>query len=161
MAQFTGSARRDAAGDASQLLSRIGYVVLALAAPSGVALSSRAIFVLFPIGVALLVVATALDPVAGFAERVRGVVRSPATWAALALFAWATLSMLWSPFPASGVQHLLKLAATALATLVVMASAREHLRAADLYLFPIGVVLTMATILVVWFAAQQGFETGG
>ncbi len=156
MAQFSSSARQDAAGDASQLLSRVGYVVLALAAPSGVALSSRAIFVLFPIGVALLVVAAALDPVAGFVERVRGVVMSPVTWAAAALFAWATLSILWSPFPSSGAQHQLKLAATALATLLVMACGREHMRATDLYLFPIGVVLTMATILVLWFAEQQG-----
>ena len=161
MAQFSSSSRRDAAGDASQLLSRVGYVVLALAAPSAVALSSRAIFVLFPIGVALLIVAAALDPVAGFAERVRAVGRSPVAWATAALFAWAGLSLLWSPFPSSGAQHLLKLAATAAATLLVMASAREHMRATDLYLFPIGVLLTMATILVLWFAAQQGFEPDG
>jgi hypothetical protein len=42
-----------------------------------------------------------------------------------------------------------------------MACGREHMRATDLYLFPIGVVLTMATILVLWFAAQQGFEPDG
>jgi len=161
MAQFSGPARQDAAGDAAQLLSRIGHVVLALAAPSAVALSSRAIFVLFPIGVALLVVAAALDPVAGFVERLGGVAKSPTAWAALALFGWAALSLLWTPFPASGVQHLLKLAATALATLVVMASEREHMRATDLYLYPIGVLLTMATILALWFAAQQGFEPEG
>jgi len=161
MPQFSDSSRHDAAADASQLLSRVGYVVLALAAPSAVALSSRAIFILFPIGVALLVVATALDPVTGFAERVRGVAMSPVTWAVAALFAWAALSILWSPFPSSGAQHLLKLAATALATLVVIASGREHMRATDLYLFPIGVLLTMATILVLWVAAQQGFEPDG
>ena len=161
MTQFSGSARNDAAGDAAQLLSRVGYVVLALAAPSAVALSSRAIFVLFPIGVALLIVAAALDPVAGFVERIGGVAKSPAAWAALALFAWAALSLLWSPFPASGAQLLLKLAATALATLVVMASEREHMRATDLYFYPIGVLLTMATILLLWFAAQQGFEPEG
>ncbi len=158
MTQFSDPARQDAAGDAAQLLSRVGYVVLALAAPSALALSSRAIFVLFPIGVALLIVAAALDPVVGFVGRIGDVVKSPVSWAALALFAWAALSLLWSPFPASGMQHLLKLAATALATLVVMASAREHMRATDLYLFPIGVLLTMATILVLWFVAQQGAE---
>ena len=161
MAQFSGSARHDAAGDASQLLSRVGYAVLALAAPSALTLSSRAIFVLFPIGVALLLVAAALDPVTGFAARVGAVVASPLTWAAVGLLGWAALSLLWSPFPSSGVQHLLKLAATALATLLVMATGREHLRATDLYLFPIGVLLTMATILVLWVAAQQGLEPDG
>jgi hypothetical protein len=159
MAQLSDSTQHDAAGDASQLLSRVGYVVLALAAPSAVTLSSRALFVLFPIGVALLLVAAALDPAAGFAERLRGLGRSPVAWAAVALFGWATLSLLWSPFPTSGVQHLLKLGATALATVLVIASGREHMRATDLYLFPIGVLLTMGTILVLWFAAQQGLES--
>ncbi len=161
MTQFSGSGRQDAAGDAAQLLSRVGYVVLALAAPSALALSSRALFVLFPIGVALHIVAAALDPAPGFVGRVGGVGKSPVTWAALALFAWAALSLLWTPFPASGAQHLFKLAATALMTLAVMASAREHIRATDLYLFPIGVVLTMATILALWFAAQQGLDPDG
>jgi hypothetical protein len=158
MAQFSGSARPDAAGDAAQLLSRIGYAVLALAAPSAVILSSRAIFVLFPIGVALLLVAAALDPVAGLPDRFRAVRDSPAAWAAVALFGWAALSVLWSPFPSSGGQMLLKIATTAIAAMFVMATAREHLRATDLYLFPIGVLLAMATILVLWFALQQGAE---
>jgi len=158
MAQFSGSAHPDAAGDAAQLLSRIGYAVLALAAPSAVILSSRAIFVLFPIGVALLLVAAALDPVPGLPERFKMVRDSPAAWAAIALFAWAALSVLWSPFPSSGGQMLLKIATTAIAAMFVMATGREHLRATDLYLFPIGILLAMATILVLWFAMEQSVE---
>jgi hypothetical protein len=158
MTQLSGSTRPDAAGDAAQLLSRIGYAVLALAAPSAVILSSRAIFVLFPIGVALLLVAAALDPTPGLPERFRALRNSPAAWAACALFAWAALSVLWSPFPSSGGQLLLKLATTAIAAMFVMATAREHLRATDLYLFPIGVLLAMATIAVLWFFVQRGLE---
>ncbi|HEY1942117.1 MAG TPA: hypothetical protein VGH40_08350 [Roseiarcus sp.] len=158
MAQFSGSARPDAAGDAAQLLSRIGYAVLALAAPSAVILSTRSIFVLFPIGVALLLVAAALDPTPGVPERVRMVRDSPVAWVTVGLFAWAALSVLWSPFPSSGAQLLLKIATTAIAALFVMATSREHLRATDLYLFPIGVLLAMATILGLWFAVQQGIE---
>lgn len=158
MTQFSGSTRPDAAGDAAQLLSRIGYAVLALAAPSAVILSTRAIFVLFPIGVALLLVAAALDPVPGLPERFHTLRASPAAWAAVGLFAWAALSVLWSPFPSSGGQMLLKIATTAIAALFVMATAREHLRATDLYLFPIGVLLAMATIIVLWFFVQQGLE---
>ena len=158
MAQFSGSAGPDAAGDAAQLLSRIGYAVLALAAPTAVILSSRAIFVLFPIGVALLLVAAALDPVPGLPERFRALRDSQAAWATAALFAWAALSVLWSPFPSSGGQMLLKIATTAIAAMFVMATAREHLRATDLYLFPIGVLLAMTTIVILWFSVQQGFE---
>jgi hypothetical protein len=161
MAQYLGSTRHDAAGDAAQLLTRVGYAVLALAAPSAVILSSRAIFVLFPIGVVLLLVAAILDPAAGVSERFRALRESPVTWAALGLFAWAALSVVWSPFPTSGGQLLLKLAGTAIATVLVMATGREHLRATDLYLFPIGVLLAMATILLLWFAQQQGLDGDG
>jgi len=156
MAQFSDSANRDAAADASQLLARIGYVALALATPSALALSSRAIFLLFPIGVALLLVAAALDPAAGLFARLRWVFAAPAGLAPLALVAWAALSLLWSPFPSSGAQLLLKLVGTTLATTLVVASAREHIRATDLYLFPIGVALTMATIFCVWLAGRHG-----
>ncbi|MBV8474184.1 MAG: hypothetical protein JO234_12270, partial [Hyphomicrobiales bacterium] len=158
MTQFSGSARPDAAGDAAQLLSRIGYAVLALAAPSAVILSTRSIFVLYPIGVALLLVAAALDPTPGVPERFRAVRNAPVTWVTVGLLAWAALSVLWSPFPASGAQLLLKIVTTAIAALFVIATAREHLRATDLYLFPIGVLLAMVTILGLWFAVLQGIE---
>ena len=47
---------RDEATDASQFLCRLGYAVLGLAGPAGVVLHPVAIFVIFPIGVALLFV---------------------------------------------------------------------------------------------------------
>jgi len=156
MAQFWRSTEQDAAADAARLLSRVGYAVLAVAAPSALVLSTRATFILFPIGFALLLAAAALDPAAGFVERLRSIVASRVAWATLALFAWATLSLLWTPFPIAGAQLLLKLGAIALATALVIASAPERMRATDLYLFPIGVALVMATIFCVWFAAQQG-----
>ncbi len=158
MAQFSDASRGDAAADAAQLLSRIGYAALAVATPSAATLSSRAMFVLFPVGVALLLVAATLDPVAGVGPRLRALVASPITWAALALFAWACLSLLWTPFPIPGAQRLLKIAMTTLAAAAVTVTARAHLRATDLYLFPIGVLILMATIFALWFAEQQTLE---
>ena len=55
-------------------------------------------------------------------------------------------------------QDLFKTAMTALAAMAVIVTARDHLRATDLYLFPIGVLTLMATIFVLWFAEQQGWE---
>jgi hypothetical protein len=161
MAQFSDAPQSDAAADAAQLLSRIGFAALALATPSAATLSSRAMFVLFPVGVALLLVAASLDPVAGVGERVRALIASPATWAAVALFAWAALSLLWTPFPIPGAQRLLKIAMTALAATAVVLTARDHLRATDLYLFPIGVLLLMVTIFALWLAEQQTTGTDG
>jgi hypothetical protein len=158
MAQLTDASRGDAAADAAQLLSRIGYAALAVATPSAATLSSRALFVLFPVGVALLLVAASLDPVAGVGARLRALAASPAAWAAVALFTWAGLSLLWTPFPIPGAQRLLKIAMTALAATAVIVTARDHLRATDLYLFPIGVLMLMVTIFALWFAEQQTLE---
>ena len=55
MTWISKSAPNDEAADASQFLSRLGYVVLALGVPAGVVLHPLAIFVLFPVGVALIV----------------------------------------------------------------------------------------------------------
>jgi hypothetical protein len=161
MAQFSDAPHGDAATDAAQLLSRIGYAALALAAPSAATLSSRAMFLLYPVAIALLLVAASLDPVAGIAPRLRALVASPAAWAATALFAWAVLSLLWSPFPVPGAQRLLKIAMTSLAAAAVVVTAREHLRATDLYLFPIGVLLLMVTIFALWVGEQQGWTVDG
>ena len=77
MASFSVPASGDAAEDAARLLQRLGYVVLALGAPCAEALSSRAIFLFFPIGMALLLVAAMLNPVKGVGGRLYQALWSP------------------------------------------------------------------------------------
>ena len=160
MANISNPAFNDPAIDASRLLARLGYVVLAVGAPCSEALSSRAIFLFFPIGVVLLLTASLLDPAPGFAARVKWAVLSPLAWTALGLLGWAAVSLAWTPFPTEGVQHWLKLAGTILAAFMVIASAREHMRAADLYMIPIGVLIAMIAILLLAIArrAQLGLD---
>src|SRR5208337_4660845 len=67
----------------------------------------------------------------------------PTFLALIAGLCWATLSVLWTPYPVSALQHALKLTLLILATLLAVAAPRENARATDLYLFPIGVVLGM------------------
>jgi hypothetical protein len=134
----------------------MGYVLLALAAPAGVVLHPIAIFVVFPIGVALLCFGALLDPPADLGQRVFAALTSPIVWLGIAALAWAALSMLWTPFPVAAGQHLLKLGGWGLAVLLALCAPREHARATDLYLFPIGLVLLMATMLAVWLASRQG-----
>ncbi len=156
MADFSIPASRDAAEDAARLLQRLGFVVLALGAPCAEALSSRAIFLFFPIGVALLLVAAMLNPAKGMAAQLRGALSSPVAWVALALAAWATLSLTWTPFPVEASWHLLKLAATALVVIVAFAVSPPRVRATDVYLFPIGVALAMLAIIGLALAQLQG-----
>lgn len=152
MASFSIPASSDAAEDAARLLQRLGYVVLALGAPCAEALSSRAIFLFFPIGMALLLVAAMLNPAKGVGRRLYQALRSPLTMVSLALIAWAALSLAWTPFPVEAVEHLFKLIGTALVVIVALACSRDHMRAADLYLFPVGVVLAMLAILALALA---------
>jgi len=148
----------DAGADAARLLQRLGFAVLAIGAPCAEALSTRAIFVFFPIGVALLLVAVMLDPVRGVFDRVREALLSPILWCGLALCAWILLSVAWTPFPAAAVQHLGKLVGTAGLAFLAIVVMREHVRAGDLYLFPIGVALAMLAVLFVALAAHAGAD---
>jgi hypothetical protein len=159
MANFSIPASSDGAEDAARLLQRLGFVVLALGSPCAEALSPRAIFLFFPIGVALLLVAAMLNPAKGVAALLRGALWSPLGRVSLALVAWAALSLAWTPFPIEASGHLLKLAATALVVVVALACSPVRVRATDLYLFPIGVALTMLAILALAFAQLQGVDS--
>ncbi len=137
---------RDDAADASRFFSRMAYAILALGAPVGVVIHPLALFVVFPIGVALILMAATLEAKPGFVDRVLLALRIPAFLALIAGLGWAMLSVMWTPYPVSALQHALKLGLLICATLLALAAPRENARATDLYLFPIGVVCGMATM---------------
>ena len=140
------TADRDDAADASRFFSRIGYLALAVGAPVGVVLHPLALYVMFAIGVGLILVAAALDAEAGFIDRVLRPFRIPAFLALIAGLAWAMLSILWTPYPVAAAQLSLKLSVLLAATLLAVGAPRENAPATDLYLFPIGIVAGMATM---------------
>ena len=140
-------ADRDDAADASRFFSRIGYLVLAVGAPVGVVLHPLGLYVMFSIGVGLILIAAALDAEPGFLNRFMRPFYVPAFLALLAGLVWAAVSILWTPYPVAAAQHLLKLSVLLVATLLAVAAPRENASATDLYLFPIGVVAGMATMI--------------
>ena len=68
---------RDDAIDASRFFSRIGYVVLAVGAPVGVVLHPLGLYVMFSIGVGLILIAAALEAGPGFSDVSCGLFSSP------------------------------------------------------------------------------------
>jgi hypothetical protein len=124
----------------------MGYATLALGVPVGVVLHPLALYVVFPIGVALLLMSAALEGRPGLIDRALLAFRFPAFLALIAGLVWALLSVLWTPYPVSALQHSLKLGVLFAATLLAIAAPRGNARATDLYLFPIGVVLGMVTM---------------
>ena len=140
-------ADRDDAADASRFFSRIGYLVLGVGAPVGVVLHPLGLYVMFAIGVGLILIAAALDAEPRFLERFLRPFFVPAFLALLAGLAWAALSILWSPYPVPAGQRLIKLGVLLVATMAAVAAPRENASATDLYLFPIGVLAGMAAIV--------------
>ncbi len=156
MTESTGFGPRDEAADAAQFLSRMGYALLALAAPAGVVLHQLAIFVVFPIGVALIAFAAVLDPPGHVRERLATAFSEPPVYLGLAWLGWAALSLLWTPFPAAGAGRLAELVGFAFATAIALSFTRANARATDLYVFPIGLAMTIAVILAAAVASRQG-----
>jgi hypothetical protein len=114
------------------------------------------LYVMFSIGVGLLLIAAALDAEPGFLERLRRPFYVPAFLALLAGLAWAALSILWTPYPVAAAQHLLKLSVLIVATLLAVAAPRENAAATDLYLFPIGVLVGIGAIVARALAETVG-----
>ena len=119
-------ADRDDAADASRFFSRIGYLVLAVGAPVGVVLHPLGLYVMFSIGVGLILIAAALDAEPGFFRRFMRPFFIPAFLALLAGLAWAALSVLWTPYPVAAGQLLLKLIVLLVATMLAVAAPREN-----------------------------------
>jgi hypothetical protein len=160
-------AGRDDAADASRFFSRIGYLVLAVGAPVGVVLHPLGLYVMFSIGVGLILIAAALDAEPRFIRRFTRPFYVPAFLALLAGLVWAALSILWTPYPIAAGQHLLKLGVLLVATMLAVAAPRENAAATDLYLFPIGVMAGVGTLVVralvetVTWTADDGQLTTG
>jgi hypothetical protein len=139
------STTADPVAEAAGLLRRVAFATLILVVPAAGLVTRRGVVVLIPIGISLLVIASALDgrqrPLGRTARRL---VASPAAVAgAIALF-WCALSLVWTPFPAEASERLLSIAATIAMAALGYLALPDRMRSADLYLIPVGVGLAAA-----------------
>ena len=86
------------AEEASRLLLRIGVFLLFVISLIAPILARQTVYVLLPIGAALLLAAATLTPEEGSGRSMRSILLSPPFLAALLLAAWTALSLLWTPF---------------------------------------------------------------
>jgi hypothetical protein len=156
MSWVSNQARNDEAADAAQFLSRLGYVLIALGAPAGAVLHELGVFVLYPVAIAAFVLSALVDPPGNLVERMRRAIAQPVAALSLAAFAWAGVSVLWTPFSIPAGQHLLKMALWLISLFLALTTTRGHARATDVYLFPIGLVLGMAAMFAVFVADRYG-----
>lgn len=155
------SQRVDPAADAAALLRRLGFATLLLAVPVSALVARRALVVLAPLGVVLLVIASVLD---GEHRSVRTALRRVAgayggLAAALVLF-WCGLSLLWTPFVPQATERLGNILATLAIGVAGYLALPDRMRSANLYLVAIGAGLAAitATGLLLFTSDTSGAE---
>jgi hypothetical protein len=136
------STTADPVAEAAGLLRRVAVAILVVLVPTAALVTRRGLVVLIPIGVFLLVIASALDgaqqPLARTAPRI---IASPAGIAGGVVLLWCALSLIWTPFPAEASERLLNIAATVAMAVLGYLALPDRMRSANLYLIPVGVAM--------------------
>jgi len=148
MALVSGNTQLDPAEQAAQLLFRIGFGVLCVVLPLTAVFSRRAIVVVAPIGILILISAALM--MKGSSQpgaSLRRIISSPAGLAALFLIAWSAMSLAWTPFPSAGAERLLRVVASLGIALGAILALPERMRASNLYLLSVGIGLSAMVAL--------------
>ena len=151
---MSGSSHRsrvDPATDAALLLSRIGLALVAVAAPCAAMGARRAIFILMPVGTALILVAALLGAGKDGLRHLRDWLVSPIGLAALFLAFWTLSSLAWTPFRVEAAGRFGKMAGTVLLAILAAAFLPERTRTSNLYLLPLGAALAAIAGVLVLF----------
>lgn len=151
---------RDPARDAARLLGWVAIAALMVGAPLVGLISRRALFVLLPVGAAILAARTLLSASGdGFAS-LRAALGRPLGLAALFLAGWMGLSLAWTPFLEDAApRYLASVAVAALAALVVVHLPERRGRR-TLVLLPAGLVATALATLGLALVGPASFRGG-
>ncbi|HEV2559493.1 MAG TPA: peptide ABC transporter permease [Microvirga sp.] len=166
MARIPLPATTDPAADAAALLRRLGFAILTLGVPVMALFARRAVVVMAPLGIVLLVIASALDGGARpLKESLGRLTVTPTGVAAALVVLWCALSLVWTPFPAEASERLFNIVGTVLLAVGGYLALPERMRSANLYVLPVGVsVAALSATALALFArsdeATQNLERG-
>ncbi len=149
----------DPTADAAQLLCRLALIILMVLTPVAELFSFGALYVLLPIGAAILIISGWL--IRGLRGRNLGdALLTPIGVTAFFLILWSGLSLAWTPFPAEAAARFGRSLATGLVVLLAIVFLPERTKASNLYLLPIGVAAAaLATGALVMFGPPS-FSSG-
>jgi hypothetical protein len=140
MTIVTGHRTVDPAEQAAQLLFRIGFGILCIALPVAAVFSRRALVVIAPIGILVLIsAALMMKGRSNAASRVMESLSSPVSYAALFLIVWSAMSLAWTPYPGPGAERLFRVVGSAGIALAAILALPTRMRASNLYLLSLGV----------------------
>lgn len=140
--------RLDPAADAARLLGRLGFAILMIAAPLAAVGGRRALVILVPVAVVLIVLATFIESDGREPwQRAKAMIVTPAGGLALFLLFWAGLSLVWTPFPLDAAERLSNVAGSAALLLLCVAALPPRMRASNVYFLPIGLSVTALALI--------------
>jgi hypothetical protein len=148
--------------DAAAMLRRLGFAILFFAVPLAALFTRRALVIMAPLAVILLVLASVLDGSARHAwGKLTALATSPGGVAGLVLLLWAGLSLLWTPFLPQASERFLNIIGMALMGLGGYLAIPERMRSANLYLLPVGVGLAALIAIFLTITGGSGFDPEG
>jgi hypothetical protein len=140
MTIVTGHRTVDPAEQAAQLLFRVGFGILCIVLPVAAVFSRRALVVIAPIGILVLIsAALMMKGRTDASSRIREALSSPVGYAALFLAVWSAMSLAWTPYPGPGAERLFRVVGSAGIALAAILALPERMRASNLYLLSLGV----------------------
>jgi hypothetical protein len=149
------------ASDAAQFLRRLAFILLLIITPAAQLVSHGLIYILFPIGVAILVIACVLVGGENAPRRMlAALIRNPLGISILFLAFWSGLSLLWTVFPSDAAPRLGRTLMTAGLAFVAVLSLPQRAKISNIYLLPIGIALTAAVTLPLVLIGPDFFREG-
>jgi hypothetical protein len=157
---FARAHLNDPALEAARFLHRLAFIILMIVAPIGEVASHGLLYVLFPVGVAVFVIAGLL---AGGEQALRRIIvafLSTIGMGVAFLAFWSGLSLIWTLFPGEAVARLARTLLTAGMALLAIVSLPERTKISNIYLLPMGVAITAAATLLMIFFGPDSFREG-
>jgi hypothetical protein len=128
----------DPAADAARLLARLSIMLLFIISQVAPILARQTIYILLPIGSALLAVSASLAPDTRKLKEIAKLALTPTALGALFLFGWTGLSLAWTPFGALPAERFAKSSATLALVAIACALLPARTKTSNLNLLPIG-----------------------
>jgi hypothetical protein len=151
----------DPAADAARFLCRLACFILFIVAPCAEVFSLGLLYVLFPVGAAVLIIAGLLVGGGEVAPRRLIAVALTSIGMAVAFLAfWSGLSLIWTPFPGDAAARLARTLLTAGITLLAIMALPERSKISNIYLLPAGVAVTAVASLLMMLFGQDWFRQG-
>ena len=126
MSVFSRRTTDEPAEEAARLLLRIGVFLLFVISLIAPILVRQTVYILLPIGAALLLASATLDAGRARQRSMRSILASPPLLAALLLAAWTGLSLFWTPFEGPAERFAKSAATLALVAAATAFSAAAH-----------------------------------